>query len=99
MEEYGRRLLVELYSWKNMAEGCWLSSEYERIWQKVVGWYVYLKEYGRRLFAEMWTWKNMAEGCWLRYVHGRIWQKVVGWVVYMEKYGRRFVGWYMCIKE
>jgi hypothetical protein len=37
MKEYGKRLLADMFTWKNMAEGCWLRCVHGRLWQKVVG--------------------------------------------------------------
>jgi hypothetical protein len=86
MEEYGRRLLAEMCTWRNMAEGCWPSYVHGRIWQKVVGWDVFIAEYGRRLFSELYA---CQKDCWMSFVHGSTWKKVVGWGMYMEEYGRR----------
>jgi hypothetical protein len=69
MEEYGRRLLAELYAWKNMAEGCWLSSKYERAEANLCAW----KKMSKRLLDELCAWKYMEEGYRLRHVYGGIW--------------------------
>ncbi len=37
MEEYGRRLLVDIFVWRNKAESCLVSCVHGRIWKKVVG--------------------------------------------------------------